>query len=426
MSKVGVYKVDITPPLGIDFIGYHRPTGISNIDERIYVTAFVFESKETKSVIISIDNIGMLIEDTIIIREQIAKELKIQFENITVVYTHTHSGPATAGNNKVVQTYKTILITNAIKAAVHANENMHPSTVGWNVTMGEIGVNRREISSGRKVKMGININGVVDNRIGVLAIKEPATGRFLGLIVFCTAHPNVLMGDSDILSADYPGLTRDILQKTLHCPVIIIQGAAGNVNAIYRGSMEALEKMAYALSGSVLSMIPSINYNSISKLRTVSTKLSMKLKDIPEPDVIKRMASSAEEQWGVNTDKWLTALLDMHKQNIRQLSIDIEVQLIQINEGSFSGIPMEPFSETALDIKNKLKNKFAFFGGYTNGYLGYLPTKEAYPYGGYEVELNPVVYGPITNLWMPPVENTAEQVVNKVLELHQAVNGVIW
>ncbi|WP_438298062.1 neutral/alkaline non-lysosomal ceramidase N-terminal domain-containing protein [Sporosarcina sp. FA15] len=418
MSKVGVYRVDITPPLGIDFIGYHRPTGISNIDERIYATAFIFESKETKSVIISIDNIGMLIKDTIIIREQIVKELKIPFENITVVYTHTHSGPATASNNQMVQSYKTSLITNVVKATVHANENKQPSEVGWNVTMGEIGVNRREISLDGKVKMGINVNGAVDNRIGVLAIKHPATGKFQGLIVFCTAHPNVLKGDSDILSADYPGLTRDILQNTLHCPVIIIQGAAGNVNANYRGSKEALEKMAYALSGSVLTMIPSINYKSISKLRTVSTKMSMKLKDIPEPDVIKRMAFLAADQWGVNTDKWLMVLLDMHKQNIKQLSIDLEIQLLQINEGSFSGIPMEPFSETAIDIKKRLKNKLAFFGGYTNGYLGYLPTKEAYPYGGYEVEVNPVIYGPITDLWMPPVENTAEQVVKKVLELY--------
>ena len=418
MGKVGVYKVDITPPLGIDFIGYHRPTGIRNIDERIYATAFVIESKATKSVIISIDNIGMLISDTNIIRDNVAKELKLPFENITVVFTHTHSGPATASKNQVVQSYKNTLITNAVKAAVHANANMQPSKVGWNVTIGEIGVNRREITPDGKVKMGINPNGVVDKRIGVLAIKHSNTGKYQGLIVFCTAHPNVLKSDSDILSADYPGLTRAILERTMQCPIIIIQGAAGNINANYRGSVEALEKMAYALSGSVLTMIPKIKYESIYNLRTVSTNLSMQLNDIPEPDVIKSMASTVEELWGVDTKKWKSALLDMQKQNSRRLSIELEIQLLQINEGSFSGIPMEPFSETALDIKNKLNNELAFFGGYTNGYLGYLPTKEAFPYGGYEVELNPVVYGPITNLWMPPIENTAEQVVNKVMELN--------
>lgn len=418
MSKVGTYKIDITPPIGIDFIGYHRPTGIRNIDERIYITAFVFEYKESKSVFLSIDNIGMLIEDTKIIRDQIALELNIPFEKITVVFTHTHSGPATASSKEVVQDYKTFLISQAIKTAVLANEYMEPSMVGWNVTLGDIGVNRREISSNGKVKMGTNKTGVVDQRVGLLAIKHPVTERLQGLIVFCTAHPNVLMGDSDRLSADYPGLTRNILQDLFLCPVIIVQGAAGNVNAKYRGSEEALKQMAFSLSGSVEKMIPNMNYKPIYNLRTKSTTFSMQLKNVPEPNYIRKMGELAAKQWGVNTELWQAVLVDRFKSNDRKLSIELEVHSFQLNEGSFSGIPMEPFAETALDIKGKLKNELTFFGGYTNGYLGYLPTKEAYPYGGYEVELNPVVYGPITNLWMPPVEETAEQVVHKVVELH--------
>ena len=419
MSRVGVFKVDITPPLGIEFIGYHRPTGITNVDERIYATGFVFESNKIKTVFISVDNIGMLIEDTTIIREQIAIELSIPFEQITVVYTHTHSGPATVGNSKIVKAYKTILLKNVVKVAVKANENLQLSEVGWNVTNGDIGVNRREVTLDGKVKMGTNENGIIDKRIGILAIRNQATQKLSGAIVFCTAHPNVLKADSDVLSADYPGLTRDILEQTLQCPVIVVQGATGNVNAKYRGSVTALQQMSYALSGYVLTMMPMIVFKSIFKLKTNSIKLQMNLKDIPEPNDIKRMALSAEKQWGVNTHKWLTIMLNKYNQQRKELSIMLEVQVFQINEGSFSGIPMEPFAETAIDIQEKLNNKFAFFGGYTNGYLGYLPTKEAYPFGGYEVELNPVVYGPITGLWMPPVENTAEEVINKVLELHK-------
>ncbi|MBJ8031863.1 neutral/alkaline non-lysosomal ceramidase N-terminal domain-containing protein [Bacillus cereus group sp. N21] len=418
MSKVGICKVDITPPLGIDFIGYHRPTGISKIEEHIYATVYVFENNQTKTVFISIDNIGMLIEDTIIIRDQVAHELNVPFKNITVVYTHTHSGPETVGDDQLIKSYKTILINNVVKGTIIANDNMQLSEVGWNVTMGEIGVNRRERTSDGKVKMGINENGVVDKRIGVLAIRNYKTKELTGIIVFCTAHPNVLKLDSDILSADYPGLTRGILEQTLNCPVIIVQGAAGNVNAKYRGSKEALKHMAYILSGNVLTMLPTVTYNLISKLNTISTTMKMKLKDIPELEEIKRMALLAQKQWGVNTDQWVSVVVAKHKENIKQLAIDLEIQLFQINDGSFSGIPMEPFSETALAIKENLNNELAFFGGYTNGYLGYLPTKEEYIYGGYEVELNPVVYGPSTNLLMPPEENTAELIVSKVMKLY--------
>jgi hypothetical protein len=419
LSRVGVYKVDITPPLGIDFIGYQRPTGINNIDENIFVTAFVFEINDSKSVFISVDNIGMLVEDTEVMRKQISKELEIPTEQIIVVYTHTHSGPATASAKKSVKSYKDILINNVVKAAVLADKNLQPSEIGWNVTLGELGINRRENTPDGKVIMGTNPNGPVDKRVGILAIRNEKTKKLAGLIIFCTAHPNVLKGDSDILSADYPGLTREILEKILNCTVIVVQGASGNINALYRGSLDALEKMAYALSGYVLTMLPTVKFEPIKTLKTVSTTLLMRLKEIPEPPEIHNMAKIAEKEWGVNTDRWHSVILDKHKQNEIHLSINVEIQSFQINDGSFTGIPMEPFSETAIEFKDKLSNKLAFFGGYTNGYLGYLPTREAFPEGGYEVELNPVVYGPITNLWMPPAENTVQLIVEKALDLFE-------
>ncbi|MCA1054116.1 neutral/alkaline non-lysosomal ceramidase N-terminal domain-containing protein [Rossellomorea aquimaris] len=419
MSKVGVYKIDITPPLGIEFIGYHRPSGVTNVDERIYATAFVFESDKTKSVFISVDNIGMLVEDTTFIRRQIADEIRIPIQQITVVYTHTHSGPATVSESQIVKSYKMILVQNVVKAAVYANDNLQPSEVGWNVTMGEIGVNRREPTPDGKVKMGTNEHGFVDKRIGMLAIRQQDTDELTGAIVFCTAHPNVLMKDSDILSADYPGLSRKILESTLTCPVIIVQGASGDVNAKYRGSIDALRQMAFAVSGNVLSMIPTISFQPITNLNTDSITFPMKLKEIPGHDELEKMAARAEEQWGVNTSSWLGSMVEKYEEGERQLTIDLEVQIFRVNEGSFSGIPMEPFSETALVVQEDLHTNLAFFGGYTNGYLGYLPTREAHPFGGYEVELNPIVYGPITGLWMPAVEDTAEKVVGKVLELHR-------
>lgn len=418
MSKVGVCKVDITPPVGIDFVGYHRETGINNIEEHIYGTIFVFEKDEMKTVFLSIDNIGMLVEDTTMIRERIASRLQVPFERITVVYTHTHSGPETVGDDPLVRSYKTLLVNNVVQGAITANNNLRSCEVGWGVTTGEIGVNRRERTSDGKVKMGTNVEGVVDKRIGVLAIRDAETKELCGIIVFCTAHPNALKGDSDVLSADYPGMTREILEKIINCPVIIVQGAAGNVNAKYRGSREALKQMAYTLSGHVLTMLPTVTYSPIVNVRTISSMVQMKLKDIPEIDEIRSMAQLAGKQWGVNTDEWLTIVLEKYKQGIWQLSMDLEVQLFQVNDGTFSGIPMEPFSETALEMKERLQNDLVFFGGYTNGYIGYLPTKEEFAYGGYEVELNPIVYGTVTNLLMPPEENTVDVIVQKVIELY--------
>ncbi|MEK4521946.1 neutral/alkaline non-lysosomal ceramidase N-terminal domain-containing protein [Psychrobacillus sp. FSL W7-1493] len=417
MSKVGIHRIDITPPLGTDFIGYHRPVGIKDITERIYTTAFVFEVNEEKSIFISIDNIGMLIEDTLIIREQISAQLNIEIDRITIVFTHTHSGPATVSDNLKVIKYKNMLVSLVTKTAVKANQKVRHSEIAWNVNEGNLGVNRREPASDDKVTMGINLHGVIDKRIGILVIRDKDSSNLSGVIVFCTAHPNVLKSDSYRLSADFPGTTRVLLEKVLNCKVIVVQGAAGDINPLYRGGSQALNQMAYVLGGHVLTMLPALNFTAITNLKTTSITFPMKLKNVPLPVELHKMAMLAESKWGVNTSKWLNVLLEKYKNKEKAIWIDIEIQSFQLNEGSFTGIPLEPFSETAITFKERLGNELAFFGGYMNGYLGYLPTKDSYLAGGYEVEVNPIIYGPVTGLWMPPEENSAELIVEKALNL---------
>ncbi len=37
------------------------------------------------------------------------------------------------------------------------------------------------------------------------------------------------------------------------------------------------------------------------------------------------------------------------------------MQLFQVNDGMFSGLPMEPFSETALEVKENLQNELTLW-----------------------------------------------------------------
>lgn len=55
------------------------------------------------------------------------------------------------------------------------------------------------------------------------------------------------------------------------------------------------------------------------------------------------------------------------------LSLEFEISGFKLNNGIFMGIPFEPFYEMSLEIRNLLGNDLILFGGYTNGYYGYLP-----------------------------------------------------
>lgn len=57
------------------------------------------------------------------------------------------------------------------------------------------------------------------------------------------------------------------------------------------------------------------------------------------------------------------------------------------------------------------------FGGYTNGCIGYLATAEEHAAGGYEIEWMPVVYGYLEGMVMPPVPETADEVVDVAARL---------
>ncbi len=418
MSRFGIHQEVINPPLGAAFIGYHREEGVASIHDSLYVTASIFESEQTTSVFVSIDNIGLLVADTDTIREGIADRLDVSKEQIMVVFTHTHSGPATAGTEPLTVAYKTILTQQAIVSAVKASEAMQSIEMGWGVTQGKLGVNRREKRNGHAV-MGTDPLGVTDDRIGTLLVRRADNACLVGAFVFCTAHPNVLKSDSVVLSGDYPGVTRTILEQALGCPVVIVQGATGNVNAKYRGDLASLQKMAFVLSGHVLTTIPDVSFQPLTHHRIQSVIYPMRLTEVPATNELQDMATYAEQTWSVSAARWLAYV---QEQSGTTLTIPVEVQLFELNEGSFSGIPMEPFCETALQIKQTRQTELTFFGGYTNGYIGYLPTAEEHPYGGYEVAINPVVYGPVTGLWMPPVPETANEIVHRIRQLYETNN----
>jgi len=47
------------------------------------------------------------------------------------------------------------------------------------------------------------------------------------------------------------------------------------------------------------------------------------------------------------------------------------------------------FCEISIGVRNRSPYRNTFYFGYTNGWLGYLPTRRAFAEGGYEIRTNP-------------------------------------
>ena len=65
----------------------------------------------------------------------------------------------TVGEQALVKSYKTSLVNNVVHSAVTANNNLGLCEVGWSVTTGDIGINRRERTSDGRAKDGNKYRG---------------------------------------------------------------------------------------------------------------------------------------------------------------------------------------------------------------------------------------------------------------------------
>jgi hypothetical protein len=70
--------------------------------------------------------------------------------------------------------------------------------------------------------------------------------------------------------------------------------------------------------------------------------------------------------------------------------VRVPIRHLQINgDIAVWAAPLELFCEIAMQIRDLSPFPYTFYFGYCNGWLGYMPTKEEFQYGGYEPGVSP-------------------------------------
>ena len=96
----------------------------------------------------------------------------------------------------------------------------------------------------------------------------------------------------------------------------------------------------------------------------------------------------------------LAALEALEEQNRRDRRVDMErrelataMTVVTVGDLAIVGIPGELFVELGLAIKANPHFAQTFIAGYCNDLIGYIPTRAAYPEGGYEVDTARIAAG---------------------------------
>jgi len=90
-------------------------------------------------------------------------------------------------------------------------------------------------------------------------------------------------------------------------------------------------------------------------------------------------------------DGWRKCMTRMVKEGKAEDHRDAELFAVRFGDAVLLGVNAEVFSRFT-DLVREMTGRRVYVVGYANGVMGYLPTKEAYEEGGYEVETAHLFY----------------------------------
>ena len=414
MLRMGFAEADITPEQPVELVGFYRKDNISKgVLAPLKAQAAVWEAGE-RCCLVTMDSIGFTRKLTDALRERIGSSLGIPAEKVMVCFSHTHAAPEAESE----KAYYEETCRRTEEAVIRARDSMVPVTAGWTNAHADIGVNRRWISD------------ETDNRIGILKVCDAQTGKPKLLILRVTAHGNVLKRDNLMVSPDYFGNVRDTAGKRFHCPVMVIQGSAGNtaprffcseetpVDAAgerYTRSRTALQDMADLITDSTEEVFGTIVQQKDPAMLMYSAHTVLE-SDVPGKEEALRVAEEAKTQCGIDGSGWLGEVDRLAEAGVRIQREDVEIQYFAVGGWCLCGGAYEFMAGFALETERILKDEFFYANGYTNGCLLYFPTDEEFDAGGYEVFWSMLIYYPFTDRVYPFRRGSAGKLIRFMTE----------
>ena len=429
----GAARVKLDPPAGLAMLGYGNRVGRSTgVHDDLAAQALVLSDGANKLAIVGVDLLAIGIRIANDIRQRVAASTDVSADSIMVCATHTHSAPAfnifatPRADAKPAEgrdlEWERALPAKIASAIVQANENLEPATLRAATAQFTLGTNRRLIRPHRQIQIAANRSGPADAEVQALGAYR-ADGTPTAFLMSYPCHGVVLCEDNLLYSRDWPGFAMDEIESAaapgVKRPIsIFIQGATGNIDPRSRGNFEVAEQHGRAMGRAAFDALqhaPSISGGKIAARRI---PLRLGLKDFSADLTIARdcaaqtQASLESHRGGdgyqlkrlrdhhAQSRAALAALEALGEQNRRDRRVDMArselgtaMTVVTVADLAIVGIPGELFVELGLAIKANPHFAQTFIAGYCNDLIGYIPTRAAYPEGGYEVDTARVAAG---------------------------------
>ena len=406
--KIATFRFDVTPPTGHPLCGGWI-TPVKSVSDNLEAIGYVILGLDKPVVVCAVDWTGILNSAHVAWRTALAQAAGTTPDRVAVQCVHQHDAPFVCIDaEKLVAKQNDALIivqmdffnaclnkaTQAIKEAI---PRARPLT---HIAQGESKVEK--VASNRRVAIGPNgkitkMRGSACKDPELIALPEGLIDPMLKTVAFydgekkvlaChyyATHPMSHYGQGNV-SSDFVGLARKQRQKEEpDCTHIYFTGASGNISAgkYNNGSAEARVELTQRIYEGIIASEKNLKPEPITGISWKTHELLASVNPLFTKESETTLLENKKNQ-PANRIRPAMRLAWMDRVKAKT---PIILSALHINKTSLLHLPAESFLEYQLRAQKLQPGRFVATAAYGDGGPWYIPVKEAYPQGGYEVSV---------------------------------------
>ena len=354
---------------GVWLAGYGSDRFAKGVHDDLWARSILISSHQDTVLFIALDCIGYLFDEISVIKNEIKTKFHIPPENILFAATHDHSAPDTIGlwgsggesgkNSDYIKWVRTQILT----CVGQAMENKKNAKLIFGKTRFS-----NPIEDSRPPKV------INDLLLSFRAVDEQ--NKTIATLVNYAMHAEALDGENRLITADYPGVLCNELEKKFGGTALFFAADIGGMQSpfILFHSFWSCRRVGKSIAEKVIN---SVKKNNFSQSELISIQSSQILFPVDNPKFKKAIQNGL---FGESAQH-------IAKEN-ENLFLPADISFIKIGPAQFISVPGEMFPELGNILRQQMKTDFPFVIGLCNNEFGYIVPTEEWKNDGYEESMS--------------------------------------
>lgn len=441
---VGLGRRDVTPPIGIRARNWGPATWdqATGIHRGLTLTALALADHQggQPQLLIAFDGTWWRrVEDEWTVRGEILRRLNLPAGRVLITLSHTHAGPVLSADEvdlpggEDIPGYLAALTEAGVAAAADALSTLRPGTLEWARGSCTLAANRELDVDGRAL-VGFNPRAAADDTMLVGRVTDP-DGSTRAVLVNYACHPTTVAWETSLISPDYVGAMRELVESHTEGLCLFLQGASGELapRHQYTGDVTVADAHGHFLGHAVLAALASLPPpGSVLTLVDVVESGAPLARWEPRPGPastalvadrgeveldLRELPSLAElaEEWADidprSRQERLRRARSLREGYITGRTVRHPLWVWRLGDAVVVAHPGEAYSWLQTTLRQQFPQLAIVVMNLTNGPgFVYLPTQEAYDRGAYQAWQTPLAPGSLERLERRAVEMVRELV----------------